>query len=116
MHDQVKIAGAQCERGIRGESEGRPAQFHRTDTQQQMVHNGVRHHRQFQHIHCSGRDVRRHLLDQLIQCLADDVRHLLLAPRMHHQVGDPAHQVFAKAYLRIHEAAAGEHCTIAQVA
>ena len=40
---------------------------------------------------------------------ADGGGHFLLAARIHHHIGDAAHQVFAEADLRVHQAGGGHH-------
>jgi len=50
-----------------------------------------------------------HLFRQCLQRLADGGGHFLLAARIHHHVGDAAHQILAEADLRIHQAGRGRH-------
>ena len=51
--------------------------------------------------------LRGHLARQRVQRLADGGGHFLLAAGIHHHIGDAAHQVFAEADLRIHQAGRG---------
>jgi hypothetical protein len=48
------------------------------------------------------------LVDQLVDGLAHGLCHALAAIRVHHHIGDAAHQVFAEADLRIGGARGGE--------
>ncbi len=58
----------------------------------------------------------RHLGGERIECAAHRLGHLLRAARMHHRVGDAAHQVLAEADLRVHEPAGGDHLAGLKVA
>ena len=49
----------------------------------------------------------RHFGRERIERGTDRLGHLLRAARIHHRVGDPAHQILAEADLRIHGAAGG---------
>ena len=50
----------------------------------------------------------RGLADQRVHRLAHRARQLLVAARVHHHVGDAAHQVFAETNLRVHRPAGGD--------
>ena len=56
----------------------------------------------------------RQRLGQIAQSLAHNARHLDIAARVHHDIGDAAHQIFAKADLRVHQAGGGQHRSIRQ--
>ena len=51
-----------------------------------------------------------------VQGAAHGLRHLRRAPRVHHRVGDAAHQILAEADLRIHKSARGDHFAGLQIA
>ncbi len=53
---------------------------------------------------------------QCIDRLAHGAGHFLISARIHHGIGDAAHQVFAKADLRVHDARGGQDTTIGQIA
>ncbi len=88
------MIGRQCEGG--------PAQFRWINAQQQMVHDGISNHDQFQNL--SGVNFRfdRSLTNQIAQAFAHGLGHFDLSAWIHHDIADPAHQVFPKADLRVH--------------
>src|SRR5690606_34297909 len=55
-------------------------------------------------------------VEQLVERAAHGLGQLDFAARVHHDVGDPAHQVFAEADLRVHHAAGGDHLAGREVA
>ena len=112
----AKVAGREVDRLLHRQGEGRAAQLQRADAEQQMMHDRVAHERQAEDVlrldagvgYGSGHefvDGSAHLAGQFIAALG-----------IHHDVGDPAHQVFAKADLGIHHAVRTEHVTAAEVA
>jgi hypothetical protein len=58
---------------------------------------------------------RRQTHRQLVQRRAHGLRHLDRAARVHHGVGDPAHQVLAEADLRVHDARGRQHRPVPEV-
>ena len=81
-----------------------------------MVHHRVAHEHQFIDraridfgLACNG-------LDQPVQRRPHRRSHLHIAAGIHHRIGHPAHQVFAKADLRVHHPGTGQHRAIGQIA
>ena len=52
---------------------------------------------------------------QLIECASNDRRHFTGTLWVHHDVGHPAHEVFAKANLGIHDTRGAQYFAIAQI-
>ena len=67
------------------------------------MHDRVTHKDNFQNQRRIDRGVDGDLLGQFIDCLTHRVGHFSVAPGVHHHIADPAHQVFAKANLRVHD-------------
>ena len=57
-----------------------------------------------------------HLYDEVIDCLTHHGGELGCAMFILHAKRHPAHQVFAKANLRVHHAGAGQHLAIGKIA
>ncbi len=71
---------------------------------EQVVHDGIADEHDFQNVAEVNLRLRRHLARQRVQGLADNGGHFLLAAGIHHHVRHPAHQIFAEADLRVHQA------------
>ena len=116
VQQQIQIRGSRPHLQIRGKCEGRPAQFDGVDAQQQVVHDRVAHEHGLDHILQITAGLRGHFLGELVDCVAHHTGHLHLASRIHHHIGDAAHEVFAKADLRIHDTRRGQHLSGGEVA
>ena len=57
----------------------------------------------------------RDLCDQSIHGLAHGSCHFKVTTGVHHCIAYPAHQIFAKADLRVHQSGTGNHCATAQI-
>jgi hypothetical protein len=80
------------------------------------MHDRVADHRHGEDvIECDLR-LARHIRRQGVECCAYRVGHLLCPARIHHRVGDTAHQVFAETDLRVHGAGRGHDFAAFQVA
>jgi len=53
--------------------------------------------------------------DKIVQCRAYGVRHLDFATGIHHHIGNAAHQIFAKANLRVHQTGRRQGLTIIKI-
>ena len=101
---------------LHGQGEGRPAEFHRADAEQQVMHDRVAYDRQAEDVPqvdarlCSGAG------HKLVDGPAHLAGHFSAAFGVHHGVRDPAHQILAEADLRIHHAVRAEHVAAAEVA
>ena len=114
--------GAQAQRGRRGphgpvggQRERRAAEWRRIDAEQQVVHDRVAHDRQLEDLDALDAGPHRERGDQPVERLAHGRGHLAGALGMHHRVRHAAHQVLAKADLRVHHAVAGEDGAIGEV-
>ncbi len=112
---EVNFRGPQGDGAVGRQRKRRAAQLHRVDTQQQVVHDGITDKGGFQNIGGLRPDPLRHLHRQGVERLAHSGGHLDLAARIHHHVRHPAHQVFAKADLRVHHASRGQHIARGQI-
>ena len=113
---EVEVARGQRQRGGGGQGEGRLAQFHRVDAQKQVMHDRIADEDGF-HDEVGGNPaLGGNLARQRVDGLAHRVGHLGIAARVHHRVGDAAHQVFTEADLRVHEARGGQNAPVGQVA
>ncbi len=79
------------------------AKLHRVDAQQQVMHDRVADQHHLENVIDGNACLAGHFLRQLVQGLAHHGSHFLVAAGVHHHVGHAAHQVFAKADLRVHE-------------
>ena len=94
---------------VDGQREGRAAELDRIEAEEEVVHDRVADHGHLDDavraIAASARDVA----DQPSTRLAHRRGQLAVAAGVHHDVGDPAHQVLAEADLRVHHAGRGQH-------
>ena len=102
MDGEVNLYRPQSNGTVSGQRKGRAAQFHRVDTQQQVVHDGVAHKSGFQNVLGRNTGLRGHVYREFVERGAHRSGHFYLAAGVHHDVGHAAHQVFAKADLRVH--------------
>ena len=100
---QPDFRAPECLRPVGRQCEGCAAELDRIDAKQQMMHDRVADEGRVENV--LGRDPRfgRRIGDQSINRLADSLGQLGVAARIHHGVGDPAHQVLAEADLRVHD-------------
>ena len=73
-----------------------------------MMHDRVADQRHFQDFVACDPGLARGFADQRVHRLAHHARQLLVAARVHHHVGDAAHQIFAEADLRVHRPDRGD--------
>ena len=104
---QIKFFRRAGDGQSRGECKGRAAELDGVDAEEQVMHDGVADQHHLENVGDVDAALLRHILGQGIQRLPDGGGHFLLAARVHHHVGDAAHQVFAEADLRVHQACRG---------
>ena len=80
-----------------------------------MVHDGVGDQAHFKNVFDRALCLLRELKEQLIQGITDGISHLSSPLGMHHDVGNPAHQIFPKTNLRIHDACRGKYCASIEI-
>ena len=81
-----------------------------------MVHDRISHEHQLEHLVALGLRLHAEVAQQAVQDLAHGVGQGHLATRVHHHVGDPAHQVLAEPDLGVHGAGRRQHRAGRQVA
>ena len=101
------VARAQAEPAGAGQREGGAAQLGRIDAEQQVVHDRIADEGRVEDVAARDAGVCRRLADQRVHRAAHGLGQLRLAARVHHHVGDPAHQVLAEADLRVHASGGG---------
>ncbi len=87
---------------VEGKRERRPAELGRVEAKHEVMHDRVADQRHFQDFVACDPGLARGFANQRVHRLAHHARQLLVAARVHHHVGDPAHQIFAEADLRVH--------------
>ena len=99
-----KLARPEKDWLVRGKREWRAAKLGRVDAEKEMVHHGIADEGQIHNLiridHRFGSELANHGGDRF----ANGKRHLLIAAWIHHDVADPAHEVFAETDLRVHQA------------
>ena len=115
MHVQVEL-GCPDRNGFVGrERKRRAAKLDRVNPQQQVVHDRIPDNSDLEHITWLQACLLCRLRRKRAHGLADDLCHLALATRVHHHVGDPAHQIFTKSNLRVHHPDGGQHLAARQI-
>ena len=96
----------------------RAAELDRIDAQQQVMHDRIADEGHLENIIAATRASRATSAASAFSAARTAVGHLLRAARIHHGVGDAAHQILAEADLRVHGAAGRDDlagCQVAQV-
>jgi len=112
---EVDDVRAQGERVIDGERKRSTAEFHRIDTQQQVMHDRVADQRRFEDVLVRNARLSRHVHCEPAQRFAYRYSHQRGAARIHHRVGDAAHQILAEADLRVHDTRGRDDLAAAQI-
>ena len=112
---QTEVMGARVIRPVDGQSKGCSAEFDRIEAEEEVVHDRIADRGHLDDPVALDAGVTGDLADELIDRGADDGGHLRLAARMHHHVGDAAHQILAEADLRVHHAGRGERLAADEV-
>ena len=86
--------------------ERRAAEFGRIEAENEMMHDRIADQGRFEDFAARDARLARRLADQRVHRLAHRPRQFLVAARVHHDVGDAAHQIFAEPDLRVHRPAA----------
>ncbi len=102
------IGSAQLHGAGDGERERRAAEFGRVDAEEQVVHDRIADEDQIEDVVAIDLRFGADLADQSVDRIAHRLGHRLAAVRVHHHVGDAAHQIFAEADLRVRRAGRGE--------
>jgi hypothetical protein len=105
---KVKITGGQYHGIGSRQREGRAAKFHRIDPEEEVMHDRVADKGGVQHIGALCADIADQLADKGIDRLAHGLDEIRQFCRVHLDIGDPRHQVFAEADLRVRGAGGGD--------
>jgi hypothetical protein len=116
MEVQLQLLGPEGDARVGGEREGRPAELRRIDAEQQMMHDRVADEGGVEDLVDGDIRLSGDLLGEVVDGLAHHLSHLFLAAGIHHDVADPAHEVFAEADLRVHDARRGHDLAGREVA
>ena len=101
---------------VDGQREGRAAELGRIEAENEVVHDRIADQCHLQDFAARDARLARSLADEIVHGLAHCARELLVAARVHHHVGDAAHQVFAEADLRVHRPAGGDDLAADEIA
>ncbi len=104
---EFDLLGPEVERVGGGEREGCLAELGGVDAEQEVVHDRVADDHGLEDQGRGDAGFGGGLDGQRVEGLSDRAGHLLRATGVHHRVGDAAHQVFAEADLRVHQAGGG---------
>ena len=99
---ELDVGRRHCQSAGGREREGRAAQLGRVDAEQQVVHDRVADEGSVENVAARDACLVRNLADQRVDRAAHGLGQLGFAAGVHHDVGDPAHQIFAEADLRVH--------------
>ena len=113
---EAEFARARFVSRVDGQREGRAAELGRIEAENEMVHDRIADHRHFDDVAARNAGLPRGLADQRVHRLAHHARQLGVAARVHHHVGDAAHQVFAEADLRVHRPDGGDDLAAREIA
>ena len=105
---EAKFARAGFISRVDGQRERRSAELRRIEAKHEMMHDRVADQRDFQDFAALDVGLARGFADLRVHRLAHRARQLLVAARIHHDVGNAAHQVFAEADLRVHRPDCGD--------
>ena len=80
-----------------------------------MVHHGIANEDRIHDQALIYLRLCRDLGKQRVHPVAHRPGHFLIPAGVHHRIADPAHQVFAKSNLRVHQSRGGDNLTGAQI-
>ena len=103
----VDLMRPELQRAGDGERERRLAELGRVDAEEQVVHDRIADEDAVENVVAVDVAFLADLADQPVDGLAHRLGHGLAAVRVHHHVGDAAHQIFAEADLRVRRARRG---------
>ena len=113
---EAKIGGHEFERIRGGKRKRCLAQLKRVDAEEQVVHHRVHHKDRIEDLAGLDFGLLSDVHHQLVETFAHGLCHFQIAAFVHHGVADAAHEVFAKADLRVHEAGGGHHFAGGEIA
>ncbi|CAB4651339.1 unannotated protein [freshwater metagenome] len=97
-------------------NERRSAKWGWVDAQQDVVHDRVANHHDFQNLVGGNIGLLSKFYYQQIEGIANGECQLFFATLIHHHVGNSTHQVLAETNLGVHYASAAEHFTASEIA
>ena len=99
---EAEFAGARLEAAVEGQREGRAAELGRIKPEEKVVHDRVADDRRLENLAALDPRFISEFADQRVHRRAHAAGQIGFAARVHHDVGDAAHQIFAEADLRVH--------------
>ena len=112
---QADFTRAHLHRAGNRQRERCAAQLHRADAQRQMMHDRVADQHRLDNVRRRCADFFSRLRGQGVDRLAHGLGQRCLAALIHHDIGDPRHQVFAKADLWVGGANRGQRAPGQQI-
>ena len=116
VEGEAELGRAQRQSTVARECEGSAAELDRIDAEEEVLHDRVADEARLEDVASLDARLARRLGREIVDGAAHCGRELGLAPRMHHDVGDPAHQVLAEADLRVHHADRRDHLPARELA
>ena len=98
------------------ERERRAAELGRIEAQHEVMHDRIADQGHLENLGPCDLGLACRLADQGVHRLAHGARQLGVAARIHHHIGDPAHEILAEADLRVHRADRGDDRAADEVA
>ena len=99
---QPELGCVEAEPRVERERERSAAELGRVDAEEQVVHDGIPHEGDLEHVRPLDARVPAQLGRQLREAAADGTGELLLRAGVEHHVRHAAHEVLAEADLRVH--------------
>jgi hypothetical protein len=99
---EIDIACTAGDRQSARQCKRRPAELGRVDPEEQVMHHRIADHRKLEDVADLAPRKVGNLAGERVDRAADRAGHLSIAARVHHHIGDTAHQIFAEADLRVH--------------
>ena len=116
VHGDPERGRRQRQRLVDRERERRAAELDRIDAEHEVMHDRVADERKLEDVGRLDPGLAREFGGERRERIADRLGHLHRAARIHHRVGDAAHQVLAEADLRVHHARGGGEFAALEVA
>ena len=101
IHLQIDLGCPGMHRAGNSKCEGRAAEFRRIDAEEQVMHDRVADKYAVENVLRLDSSLSADAFDEAVDGVAHGLRHGFPTIRVHHHVGDAAHNVFTEANLGI---------------